>query len=162
MTPREPRYETVLPAKIRWDARWLPSTIRNVSTRGLMLRMPGPPPPGTYVEVQTPVGVLVARAMWTLNQSCGLRLQDRLDVQAILSGRNSTPRATSTAKPASVWAPRRQHIDIGARAERSKRLGALMQFTIVVGVGSCAAGSIAWEVYKTMSAPLTAIGKQMP
>jgi hypothetical protein len=32
-----------------------------------------------------------------------------------------------------------------------------MQFVIVVAVGVCAAGSLGWEVYKVLSAPMVAV-----
>ena len=36
----------MLPARVRWDGRWVAASIRNISSRGLMLRT-GTPPPAT-------------------------------------------------------------------------------------------------------------------
>jgi hypothetical protein len=161
MIQREDRYDIVMPARIRWEKQWCAASVRNISRRGAMLRTVKPPPPGTYVDLELPYGIVTARSMWASGQSCGLRLQDQLDVAAILKSRG---RRGGLVRPAPVAAdpkPRTSRADLRAEAERSRRRSASMQFAIVLAVGGCVAVSVAWEVYKALSAPLAAIGKHM-
>lgn len=161
MTPREARHEIVIPARMRWETQWCAASIHNISSRGAMLRTSTPPSPGTYVEVQLSSALLVGRTVWANGRSCGIRLQDRLDLAALL-GRRAGPRLVAQTAPAPAL--RKSSRDSAgallARAERSRRLGAFAQFVIVVGVGACAAGSVGWEAYKVLSAPLAIVGKQ--
>ncbi len=162
MIEREKRYPIVIPARIRWNGRWVAASIRDISTKGVMLRAESPPSPGTYVEIQLASGVLVGRAIWCQDRSCGLRLQSRLDVAALLGTRGDTDAVATDAATASA-SPRlrTERARLRAKAERSRQIGSIMQFAIVAVVGVSAAGTIGWEVYKTLSVPMAAIGRQV-
>ena len=162
MKQREQRHQVVIPARVRWEGRWVPASIRNISSKGLMLRTTVPPPTGTYVEIQLGSGAITARSMWTLDQFCGLRSQDRLDVMALRGSRGSKADA-SAAAVRSAPSPMRRPTGRNAQeqAELSKRLSALVQFVTVVAVGVGAAGSLGWEVYQILSAPMAAIEHRM-
>jgi hypothetical protein len=158
MIQREERHAVLIPARMRWEGRWTAASIRNVSSKGMMVRTEAPPSPGTYVEMQLPSGVVAARTVWTMNQACGLKLQDRLDIGAIL-GKRSASVAGSGMRHSGAPRPRREPTpaELRARSERNQQLSSLMQFVIVVAVGVCAAGSLGWEVYKVLSAPMVAV-----
>lgn len=150
MKTREPRIKVILPARLRWEGRWVTATIRNLSSRGLMVAAPAPPPPGTYVEVQVASQVITARTVWTQEQLCGLLAQGRLDVGQLCggSGTRPTPDFDRRATP---------RASVRQQADNSRQLASLFQYAVAVAFALTAAGSVGWEVYKTLSAPMTAI-----
>jgi hypothetical protein len=157
MKSREPRHRVLIQARLRWEGRWVAASVGNVSSRGLMLRTASPPPAGTHVEIQLPIGTVVARSMWTNQQSCGLRSQNVLDVAALRGTRRGEAEVKAAAVASDYAKLRRSGVGLRERAERSKRLSSLVQFVTVVAVSVCAAGSLGWEVYNILSAPAKAI-----
>ena len=151
MKAREQRTKVILPARVRWEGRWVSATVRNMSSGGLMIAASVPPPPGTYVEVQIAEQTIAARAMWTQQQFCGLRAQGKLDV-ARLCG---TPGPRAAATPDRRGTPRED------RADRSRQFASLFQYCVALVFAVGAAGSLGWEVFNIISAPLTAIGHKL-
>lgn len=164
MQKREERHQVQIPARLRWDGKWFAASIRNISSRGMMLRTPTPPPPGTYVEVQMNAGAVAARSVWTFDQACGLRTQDRLDVNAL---RGSRAGGSAIARTSPRIAEARSAISrpitrsAEEQAERSRRAAALFQFLTLVAAGMTAASSLAYEAYRILSAPVAMIEERL-
>lgn len=164
MKQREQRYQVQIPARMRWDGKWVVASIRNISTRGMMLRTTAPPPPGTYVEIQMNAGAVTARSVWTFEQACGLRTQDKLDVGALRGSRaGGSTIARIHPQTAAAQSAIRRPISRGAEEEaaRSRRFAAMFQFCMVVAVGVAAAGSLAYEAFHILSAPVTRIEEKL-
>lgn len=159
MKAREERYKILMPARIRWRGAWEPASVRNISSRGMMLRAGAAPPPGTYVEIELANRVVAARAIWCDGQSCGFRTQDVLDVTSLRGARGGGQAATpaaSTFKAPSRPKPTPQEI-----TERSRQMSAMFQFSTLVVVGLGTAIFVASEVYRVLSAPINAISDQL-
>ena len=163
MRQREQRHPVLIPARVRWDGRWVAASIRNISSRGMMLRTGTPPPPGTYVEIQLNAGAITARSMWTFDQACGLRTQDRIDVNALKGTRGAAPDLKASAAVAEARSQIRRPVARSAQEveARSQRLSSLFQFFTIVAVGLSAAGSVAWEAYQILSVPVARIQEHM-
>ena len=85
MKPREPRKKVMIKARMRVGAAWHDACILDMSSRGLMIQASDPPPGGSYLELRRGRHVIVARVMWTRDRRAGLRSQDPLPTEAIIS-----------------------------------------------------------------------------
>ncbi len=162
MTPREPRRKVLAHARMRSGGVWEDVCICNVSSRGLLLRTESPPAPGTYVEIRRMSQIIVGRSVWRRGQDFGVRTQDVVDVNAILTDSESP----GTGRPMSGMPhqeerrsdPQRQTAgDLAWQLERSRRLSSAFQFLIIAAVGLAAAGFAAAMVYELLSRPLDAV-----
>lgn len=134
MKPREDRRKVMLSARMRSGASWHDACILNMSSRGLMLQTSARTERGAYLEVRRGPHVIVARVIWTGQQRVGLKAQDRLSVDAIV-----TEQATASAGPDALverrTAPRpRQDPEV-----RSRQLSRMMQAVTLGGLGIAAA-----------------------
>jgi hypothetical protein len=164
MKSREPRTHIIVPVRIRWGGEWVRATTRNISSRGMMLSAPIVPPPGTYVEVQMLTSTLTARAVWSDGRCCGLQAREKLNVIAIAEARQRQGQAASLVSgdgarpPASAFrAPR----EAGFDASRSRQSSTILQFLTAIAVATTAAGSLGWEVYHALAAPLAAANAKL-
>lgn len=153
---REARQKIMMAAQMRWDGRWLPASIRDISAKGVMMSMPDPPKAGTYVEVQVGSVTLVARTIWTKGQSFGLQLRETLDLSAIKGERGSAVIRTAP-RPAAGLAAQNIQTTLNYRHEQSRWFASAIQYVTFVAIAVSAAGGLAWEVYQTISAPVVAI-----
>ena len=85
MKPREPRKKVMIKARMRVGAAWSDACILDMSSRGLMIQASDPPPGGSYLELRRGRHVIVARVMWSRDRRAGLRAQDVLPTEAIIS-----------------------------------------------------------------------------
>lgn len=155
MKPRETRHGVSLPARLRWQGHWLSASVHNISAHGLLLTLPEPPKPGTYVEIYLGAAHVVARSIWTAGQFCGLRSRETFDLSGILGNRG--PGRIALANRAPAQAPARRRPSVSEPEEASRRMASLFQYATFTLVAVTAASTIAWEVYKTLSAPMDAI-----
>ena len=81
---RELRRRVVLPARIRTGAQWSDTCILNISSRGLLIHS-ARAVEGSMVELRRGEHVIVARVMWRDGARVGLRSDERLPVEEILS-----------------------------------------------------------------------------
>ena len=86
MQAREPRHKVVFNARMRLGRNWSDVVIRDLSSRGMLLTAETPPPPGTYLEICGPATTLVARTIWVGDRCFGVRTQDRIEVESLLTG----------------------------------------------------------------------------
>jgi len=136
----------------------MPASIRNVSGRGMMLRMPQPPRPGTYVEIEAGTSAVAARAVWTAGQSCGLHSRERFDLTSFGKTRG---RPVLRTAPQPQSRPVQRRLTIEQKADRSRQHSSLMQYLTFAAVGIAAATSLGWEVYHVLSAPMSAIHSKL-
>jgi hypothetical protein len=162
MTPREPRRKVLAQARMRRGSIWEDVCIRNVSSRGLLLRTESPPEPGTYVEIRRLSQIIVGRSVWRHGQDFGIRTQDVVDVSAILtdaewSGTGSPVPGVPHQVERRSDPQRRAGADVAWQFERSRQLSSAIQFLIVAAVGLAAAGFAAGMAYELLSQPLDAV-----
>ncbi|MDO7844320.1 PilZ domain-containing protein [Sphingomonas immobilis] len=158
MKQREPRQQVLLPARMRWDGPWVEGQVRNVSTHGLMVAANTLPPRGTYVEVLVGSLSITARAMWTGPDGCGLRSRNAIEFDRLRERRAPRGPATAEFTGPDRRAPRPP---VAQQAEDSRRIANIIQYLTALSVAVMVAGTVSWEVYKTMSAPLTTIENAM-
>lgn len=151
MKTREDRLNVLIPARIRWDGRWLPASVRNVSAHGMLLRLPNPPKTGAFVELEVGSATVTARAMWVAGQTCGLKSREQFDLSAFGGGRTAPTLALATPHQARVLRRAPSQLE---REEHSRKLASLFQFLTLAIVATFAAVGLGMEVYQTLSAPM--------
>jgi len=162
MNAREPRFRVMLPARVRWGSGWVTGSVRNVSEHGLMVCMgEPPPPPGTYVELLVGAETITARSVWADQPNCGLRTRgainfDGLREPASRSGRSAALAEFGSAVRHEIAKPERR-----TNPEHARHLSYAMQYLTALIVGALVAASIGWEVYQTLSAPMSSVSRAM-
>ena len=156
MRNREIRRRVVLPARMRLDGGWVDVSIRNLSSRGLMIHSAHPVERGTYVEVRRGAHAMIGRAVWRKGRTFGLHTQDRLDVEAIIARPDVADSVRAGGEPERRHRPR-----VVPDAERSVRHGRRAQFA-VLGVGAVmVALLIGTTVFDILSQPFAAVRAAM-
>lgn len=74
-----------MPARLRHGSSWSDACILNVSSRGLMIHTGRPISHGSKVEVRRGDHIIVARVVWREGGRAGLRAQDRVPVEDIVT-----------------------------------------------------------------------------
>lgn len=82
---REERKALVLSARMLSLAGWQDVTVRNVSSRGMMLRCESPPDRNTFVEVRLQRFCVVGRVVWSSGTAFGINSQDIIDLSRLMS-----------------------------------------------------------------------------
>jgi PilZ domain len=130
--PRELRRRVVVPARLRHGAAWTDACILNISSRGLMIHTGRQIAKGTQVEVRRGDHVIIARVVWRDGGRAGLRAEDRLPVEDIMTlGQSSGLQLTAAGR-----VERRSH---PRPLERSRLQGRAMEFGTVIAIGACLA-----------------------
>lgn len=161
MKPREPRQSIMVPVRVRQDARWKDATIRNVSSRGMMLQMNEPPPRGSYIELRRGEIVMIGQIRWARDDRCGVRTQDVVPLSRLTSG--AAPAAAARFREGAV-VERRATVRVlspAEAAERSRIRGALFQKLSLAGAGVVGALILAMLTYGVMSRPFAAIARHL-
>ncbi len=151
MRQREDRIPVSLEARMRTEAGWTDIVIRNVSPRGMLVKAETPPPAGAYVEIRCARLAVVGRAVWAKRNMIGIRLQDRLQMDALLG---------SVAKmPAASLAGPHTHATrfLAGIADRSRDRARQLQYLAMLLVLALAAAAIADTVATTLAAPFDAV-----
>ena len=155
---REERQVVSLPTRLRGDHGWCDATIANVSSRGLQLRCPSPPPRSSFVELRHRGITIVGRVVWSQGGRAGIRTQDKIDIQALLAQGPARARKRGEERRAT---PRQggQAIrpSLAARAEASARWARMFDWTIVAAAGIAAAVGVAGVVQSVLEAPLSEV-----
>jgi len=131
--PRELRRRVVVPARLRHGAAWTDACILNISTRGLMIHTGRQIAKGTQVEVRRGDHVIIARVVWRDGGRAGLRAEDRVPVDEIMT-LGQSPTLQLTAGPVE----RRKY---SRPQERSRLQGRAMEFGAVIAIGACLAAA---------------------
>lgn len=133
--PRELRRRVVVPARIRHGATWSDACILNLSSRGLMIHTGRQIASGTQVEVWRGDQVIIARVVWREGGRAGLRSEDRVPIEEIMT-LSQSPALKLTAGTVDRRKQRRLE-------DRSRFGGRMMEFAAVMTIGAClAAGGL--------------------
>jgi len=157
-----------VPARMRSGTTWCDIDIKNMSAGGLMAETANPPRRGSYVEIRRGHQVIIGCVIWSEAERFGLRAQDRIDVDAVVTEPRLASRPARNDGAAAAGEERRRDPerrrgeDIAARADQSRRRSAALQFLIVASLGGIAAAVLASGVYDALSAPLTVISGSLP
>lgn len=89
--PRELRRRVVIPARLRAGAGWSDACILNISTRGLMIHSGRAGREGSVVELHRGAHIIIARVVWRNGARAGLRAEERVPVEEIMSVAQSAP-----------------------------------------------------------------------
>lgn len=75
----------MVPARVRNGGKWGDARILNISSRGLMIHSGQAAPEGSVLELYRGHHLIVARVVWSDGLRAGLRTDDKLPVDEILS-----------------------------------------------------------------------------
>jgi hypothetical protein len=142
---------------VRCDSGWIPASVRNISSRGMMLRIKTPLPKGTYVDIELAGRLVTGRVAWSNDNSCGFQLQDRIEVASFRGVRAKAAAAAQSSSEARPVA----RLSAEQISERSRRASSLFQYLIFAAVGLSAASLLAVEAYKVLSAPLEVVKSKL-
>ena len=161
MKAREPRQSVMVPVRIRQDTKWADASVRNLSSRGMMLQMEEPPPRGSFIEVRRAQAVMVCQVRWVRGNRCGVRTQDPVPV-AYLTSKAAAAVAPRVDKDGRV--ERRAAVRVLSpeeAAERSRIRAMLFQKVALAAAGIIGALILADLVYGVMSKPFAEIAKHL-
>lgn len=151
LKPREPRRKVLTKARMRVGATWTDTCILNISSRGLMIQAAAPPPRGTYMELRRGSRVIIGRVMWTKQDRCGIKTQDRLDVDAILArpdGAEPVDDASAAAAPTDRRSASRAHEQSFKRSRQSSRAFEFVCIAILGAAGCLLAFTAVERVFE--------------
>ena len=134
----------MIPARLRNGAAWADACILNISSRGLLVHSPRGVPQGGIVELRRGEHVIVARVVWRDGTRVGLRADDRLPVDEIISLDGAAAFQLTAPGPGQPERRKRQR-----PAPMDSRLrGRAMEFVsvgvIAASLFATAAGLLAW------------------
>ena len=138
---------------MRVDSSWCDACILNISSRGLMIQVGRGAPSADTVELRRGQHVIVARVVWRDGSRAGLRSDDRLPVEDILS-LSQAPALQRTAPDGGLVERRRQH---RRDHERSRQRGRLFEFVSVAVIGCGLAVTLFSMVEEAFAKPMGAI-----
>lgn len=144
---REWRRSVLLKARICTGAGWSDACILNISSRGLLIHASRASDRGSIVEVRQGVHVIRARVVWSDGARAGLRADERLPVEQILS-RNDCPELRLTA--AEPRLPCRTH-------DHSRSRSRLFEFLAFVVIAACVGATAFSLVGEALARPLASV-----
>ena len=147
--PRELRRRVVVPARLRHGTSWSDACILNVSSRGLMIHTGRPIARGTEVEVRRGDHVIVARVMWREGARAGLRAEERVPIEQIVT-LGKSPALQLTA----ATGERRKH---PRPEEQSRARGRTIEFAGALVIAASLAGAGFTMVQSAFARPLQAV-----
>ena len=156
LKPREERHNVVLQARIRANRGWSDACILNLSPKGMLVYSPQPAKPGSVVEVRRGEQAFVARVVWRQNNRIGLRSQDRLEVEQVITGASSAT-ALQLGAVDSI-ADRRKR---AREHDHSRLLGRMLEFASIAAVGAVLAFGAYSLVAQSLSAPFARVVAQL-
>jgi hypothetical protein len=136
---------------LRSNSGWTDACILNVSSRGLMIHSSRAGPQGSTVELWRGDHVIAARVMWQDGARAGLKTDERIAVEDILSlSRSATMSLTA---PENVSTERRKR----PREPDPRIQGRKFEFFGVVATGCVFAAAAYGMVEQTLARPLALI-----
>jgi hypothetical protein len=152
---RDPRRKVVLDARMRVGTCWKDVCILNISSRGLLLQAAVPPARGSYLELRRGRHIMLARVVWADNRRCGLRTQDLLPVEEIVSERESPPAQSGTPTAPATFVDRRSSPrEREVRHENSRMLSRAIEFCTITVFAASAAVAAYGTLEQSLSRPL--------
>jgi len=156
MKPREPRKKVMIKARMRVGTAWRDACILDMSTRGLMIQASEPPPGGSYLELRRGRHVIIARVVWSRDRRAGLRAQDPLPTEAIISEPDQSA-APSTAGGVERRAEPLARVRPVAQHEQNRWRSRAWEFASLVLVGGVLATFAFDAVASALERPMTAV-----
>ena len=150
---RELRRRVVLPARLRIGARWSDACILNISSRGMMIRAGGAISEGSLVEVRRGEHAIVARVVWLDGSRAGLRAEERLPVEDILT-LAQTPGLQLTAADSLSFDRRNKR---RPAFHESRHRGRVIQFIGTLAIAAGLSAAILSMVEHAFAKPMAAI-----
>ena len=152
--PRELRRRVVVPARLRDGRSWTDTCILNVSSRGLMIQTSRPLVEGSDVEVRCGEHVIRARVMWRDGARTGLRSQQLVPMDEIMTiGQATALQLTAAGSPSD-----RRRDDRGADENRLRGRAYEFAGTIIIATVLAAATlSIVGEAFARPVAIVTSV-----
>lgn len=154
MRTRESRRHVLLPARMRIQGVWVDVSIRNISSKGMLIHSRYPIARGTYVEIRRDIHTVIGRAQWNSGEFFGVLAQDRLDIDAIAA----KPGTSAERRPDGRAERRRDPRDPAQIVARSHALGRRLQFAVICMVLVGTVALAAHGVHTLLEQPLTAVG----
>jgi hypothetical protein len=148
--PRELRRRVMITARLRTGAEWSDACILNISSRGLMIQSGRTAPEGASVELRRGEHVIVARVMWRDGSRAGLRCDERLPVEEIMSQTGASA-LRLVASEGAIVERRRLPRNL---ADRARLSGRLIEFGGVGLFVLCAALCLWAAAQQTLERPL--------
>jgi hypothetical protein len=148
---REPRISVVAPVRLRVGARWSDACILNVSSKGLLIRSAEAVDRGSYVELRRADNVIIARVVWRSGSRLGLRAQDRVPVEAIVTSKAVQPGAGETPRLVERRRVSRDH-------ERSRACSRAVEFASVTAIAATFCVVAYAMVAEAFAVPLARVG----
>ena len=156
---REPRRKVLVRARMRCGADWGDVVIHNMSSRGLLATSEVPCPRGTVIEIRRIHHVIVGRVVWQKDAYFGIRTQDRIDIDGVVTAR------PPLQKPARGQDERRAadrpSMSVADREAASRRFARGFQFAVMIAVVGTVALLLATEIGGVLSRPFATIGAQL-
>ena len=139
-------------ARLRMGASWSDACILNVSSRGVLIHVPQPPQRGSYVELRRGNQVIIGRVMWSKGSRAGLRAQDRVPVEAILTSKAS--QGFRLTAPGGTPVERRR----SARThEQSRSRSRAFEFASIAALGAVLSITLVSVVSRAVAEPLSRV-----
>jgi hypothetical protein len=160
--PREYRHPVVIEARMRSGGGWVTVCIRNISAHGLLGQMGTPPAPGTYIEIHRGAHTIIGRTVWSRGRKFGVRTQNLLDVEAIISDPMPGRQAAARLPDGRVIADRRSDIrrpSAADRYEESVRFSRKFQTLIFFATAIAAATLLAEMLFVQLADVASTAGK---
>lgn len=150
---RELRRRVMLPARLRAGMQWSDVCILNISSRGLLIHSPRPTAKGATVELWLGEHLIVARVVSRDGPRVGLRSEDRVPVEQIISLGEADALQLTAGNASRRERRRRQR----ASQLHARLRGRTIEFTAVSAIGASLAIA-AWSIAEqALARPLTAI-----
>lgn len=98
----DPRETVTLHAQIVDSSGSRKARVVDVSSRGLMARMPQPPDRGEFITIHFESCEMAGQVRWVDGQRFGVTLRERIDPRSLLEGRNAKRRKGRPLAPAPI------------------------------------------------------------
>lgn len=143
----------MVPVRLRAGSSWMDACVLNVSSRGLLVRSPKPAERGSYVELRRDDQVIVARVVWRCGSRMGMRAQDKVPVEALVTARSKqSGLAIGECRPVTERRRKRRAHD------RSRQSGRTMEFVSVGLIGATLCAAAFGMVAEGFARPLATVG----
>ena len=148
--PRELRRRVEVRARVRTGEQWGDACILNISSRGMLIQCARPLVEGSFVEVLRGDQLIVARVIWSEAGRTGLRSEERLAVEDILSLEQSRALqliASNRSLHGQLWGGR------GVAADPRQR-GRVIEFVAVGAIATVLASGLLAMAEAALAGPL--------
>jgi hypothetical protein len=135
---------------------WGDACIHNISSHGMMVASDDPLAAGEYVDIRRGRQVVIGRVIWHRDRFSGIRTQDVISADALVSEPRLEGKPLSTAARDDRRDVRNRlvsEIDAARRMERSRSISSALQFGTLCLFGLAAAATIAVQVGHMLTAP---------